>query len=37
MGYSLGRGDQNDAFKTKLHTLIADGPAVLHSIRPRGE
>jgi hypothetical protein len=36
MGYNSARGDSNDALKTKLHTLIADGAAV-HSICPTGE
>ena len=37
MGYSSDRGDSNDALKTKLHTLIADGVAVLRNICPTGE
>ena len=37
MGYSSVEDDSNDALKTKLHTLIADGAAVLPDICPTGE
>lgn len=37
MGYNSARGESNDAFKTKLHTLIADGAAVLRDTCPTGE
>jgi hypothetical protein len=37
MGYNSARGESNDALKTKLHTLIADGAAVLRDICPTGE
>ena len=37
MGYSSVEDDSNDVLKTKLHTLIADGAAVLRDICPTGE
>jgi hypothetical protein len=36
-GYNSARGDSNDAFKTKLHTLIAYGVSVPRDIGPTGE